>query len=111
MQINFEQIIKEILNKKFETKIHAGYDPDDVDMFFDKVINYVKEVNKLEQNVSTEISNLNKIIKENEKVLLDKDKVINALREENNLLKKEGYSNNVLAKKIAEIEEKIDKSK
>ena len=47
MSYNFDEKIQAILNKKFEPKIHAGYDPKDVDSYFDEVIEYLKEVKKL----------------------------------------------------------------
>jgi DivIVA domain-containing protein len=36
--------IKEILDKKFNKKIRSGYDPEDVDLFFDEVIKFLQEI-------------------------------------------------------------------
>jgi DivIVA domain-containing protein len=39
-----EKLNEIILNKKFETSKTVGYDPEEVDAFFDQVIEYVGEV-------------------------------------------------------------------
>ena len=46
MNFNFDQKLEEILNKKFKSKIHSGYDPEDVDLFFDDIISYISKVLK-----------------------------------------------------------------
>ena len=110
MGYNFDENINKILTKKFASKIHAGYDPNDVDSFFDDVITYLQEVKKLAD--------------ENLKVKDDYIQQINKLEEENNELKKqiatkdneismyrnEGYTNIALQKRISKLEE-LEKEK
>ena len=83
MSYNFDEKIQAILNKKFEPKIHAGYDPKDVDSYFDEVIEYLKEVKKLvdeellsRKKIDEEISFLRKKNDDLEKVILAKEKQI-----------------------------------
>ena len=41
------KIVKEILEKKFKKSIFSGYDPFDVDNFFDRIIIYINDPNKI----------------------------------------------------------------
>lgn len=104
MAYNFDEQIALILNKKFKTKVHAGYDPDDVDEFFDQTINYIKQVRELEKNYNTQLENLKKELTKANTSIENQQKMLNTIQSENDELKKEGYGNNVLSKKITDLE-------
>lgn len=93
MVYDFDEKVEIILNKRFKSKIHAGYDPEDVDMFFDEVINYIQEVKKLATNFTNELKQRDKLISslkdENIKLL----SINKSLQEQVNKLNAEGYSN------------------
>ena len=98
-----------ILDKKFETKIN-GYDPNEVDIFLDKILaDYLYYENEIKNN----LNNLN--FKTN--IINDKEEQILILTtEKNNLLAqiknapKDEYKNIDLIKRIADLEaKKIDK--
>lgn len=93
MNYDFDAKAEMILNKKFNSKIHAGYDPVDVDTFFDEVIEYIKQVQNfyLETKKSKSVyeQQINELNKTN-KLLTETN---NKLQSEIDELKKEGYSN------------------
>ena len=104
MSYNFDEKIQAILNKKFEPKIHAGYDPKDVDSYFDEVIEYLKEVKKLvdeellsRKKIDEEISFLRKKNDDLEKVILAKEKQIQEYEEE-------GKTNVAILKRLDKLE-------
>lgn len=93
MIYDFDEKVEYILNKKFKSKIHAGYDPDDVDSFFDEMITYIQDVKKLASNCNHEIKEREKIIahlKDENSKLKNANK---SLQEQVNKLNAEGYSN------------------
>lgn len=53
------EILKEILNKKFQWSKLTGYDPADVDMFFDKIMVYLQNANDTLKNKCLEIEQCN----------------------------------------------------
>jgi DivIVA domain-containing protein len=99
--------IHEILNKKFEKRIHSGYDPEDVDLFFDNIISFLNEVN----TVVNELDKTNKDYQEKIKMLneqLDqKIQYIKLLTEENKTLKSEGYGNQKQASELRSLREEL----
>ncbi|WP_033161154.1 DivIVA domain-containing protein [[Mycoplasma] collis] len=66
-EIKYEKYIKEILDKKFDVSIN-GYDPEQVDLFFDNSIVWIN--NLLEELKNT--NNLNETLKEENKKNLSK---------------------------------------
>lgn len=93
MNYDFDAKTDLILNKKFNSKIHAGYDPVDVDTFYDEVIEYIKQVQQFQIELNKSKSSYEQEIvalkRENELLKESKAKLQAELDE----LKKEGYSN------------------
>jgi DivIVA domain-containing protein len=114
MPNKLEVMMEEILAKKFSKRIHSGYDPEDVDKFFDYIISYLNEVN----------INSNRLFEELQKYQLDNRKLKGQLEQKNNTIntlnsqveyfRKEGYDNQRhssemthMREKIAELEKKV----
>ena len=84
---------EDILNKKFNKKIHSGYDPEDVDVFFDGVISYLNELNA---QANTLLGQYHKVCDENKRlnaIIMEKDNRIRLLEHNINQYNLEGYSN------------------
>ncbi len=102
MSINFDfdDKINIILNKKFNSKIHAGYDPVDVDSFFDEVIEYIENVKKFYKDLEANKNAYTKEIDSLKLTIEQLKKENNELKTEINDLKKDGYSNIKIIEKI-----------
>jgi DivIVA domain-containing protein len=90
---NIDKITKEILEKKFNKSIHAGYNAEEVDLFFDKVNSYLTQI---AQEYKTREEVIASLTIENNKHLSDLDIVLKAndiLKAEIATFKKEGYAN------------------
>jgi DivIVA domain-containing protein len=103
-----DDIKKEILEKKFKKNHQIGYDPDDVDEFFDKIIlllNKIDEIllHQMEKNESLE-SELNEAKTNNDSLSM----LITTLNKELDALHKDGYTHNRINKRVADIEDKLD---
>jgi DivIVA domain-containing protein len=107
MSNTLKQKIHEILNKKFEKRIHSGYDPEDVDLFFDDVITYLNEINGIVDNLDKANKEHQDQVKKLNEQLEQKKQTIQLLSEENNILKKEGYGNQKQASDIRSLHEQI----
>lgn len=108
MQDNSKMIDK-ILNKEFKRAILAGYDAQDVDAFFDFVIEYLKKINSNDKVFIDEINKLNQEKKELQEKLDNKNQ---ELFEKNKLIKQlqdEGYGNIHTNRRISNLEEKVNK--
>ncbi|MCQ3908012.1 MAG: DivIVA domain-containing protein [Mycoplasmoidaceae bacterium] len=91
-----KEMTDKILNKKFKKSVFSGYDCNDVDAYFDQVIEYLLNNDKTVQSYADDIANLKKQVKQ---LLADKA----ALQKENAKLNKEieeyqeeGYGNMLL---------------
>ena len=104
MTYNFDQKIEEILNKKFKSKIHSGYDPEDVDIFFDDVINYICKVNEYRKSMDNTIQNYENKISRLNSDIIEKDKMIITLQSKIDELNKEGYGNKYIMNRIDKLE-------
>lgn len=114
MTNRLDQMKLEILNKKFNKRIHSGYDPDDVDNFFDGVIRYLTELNEQANKLMIQAE---KNANENKKLNLtiaEKNKEIQMLQRTIDEYHREGYSNqriqhnqSVLNNRLDEISKKI----
>lgn len=93
MDYCFDEKIELILNKKFKSKIHSGYDPEDVDAFFDQVIVYIKQVQNLQQSFQSKIDikdqEINLLKQKNEQLQSN----IDELKKELEYYYENGYSN------------------
>lgn len=74
-----KEMTEKILNKKFKKSVFSGYDTADVDSYFDSVIEYLKnndkmvelykdEANKLKGQLKDLLAKNNALIKENDKL-------------------------------------------
>lgn len=103
--------IEKILNKKFNRCIHSGYDPEDVDSFFDEVITFLQEVNVIADELSLTNQNLVNEIKQLKEQLSQKDQTIQTLTQEIITLKEEGYNNQRINSQVRKLEEAVYKNK
>ena len=108
MTNKLDQMLDEILNKKFNKKIHAGYDPEDVDAFFDYVINYLKELNVEANKLFSKTNNSLDEIKKLNLVIYEKNKHIEMLQQQIDEYKQNGYDNQRLQQKLQSLEQKIE---
>ena len=102
------KIAKEILEKKFKKSIFSGYDPFDVDQFFDKIITYLNDLLEIKVSLENEIELWKKKYC---KLIEQKNNLIN----QNTILKneiieyqKEGYGQKHLNRRIDKLEEKYN---
>lgn len=107
MSNTLKQKIHEILNKKFEKRIHSGYDPEDVDLFFDSVINYLNDVNVIVNELDETNKKYQEQIKSLNEQLERKKQEIGLLVEKNKILESEGYGNQRQASDIRNLHEQI----
>lgn len=110
MNFNFDQKLEEILNKKFKSKIHSGYDPEDVDLFFDDIISYISKVNEYRKSMDGIVKNYEAKINKLKSDVIEKDKMINTLQSKVDGLVKEGYGNAYLMNRISKIESQVNKN-
>ncbi len=86
-----KEMNEKILNKKFKKTIFSGYETEDVDSFFDEVIEYLKkndsQIEDLEKNVATLRSENQKLLASNAKLTSDAETYKKLALE----LDKEGY--------------------
>ncbi|MDR0856894.1 MAG: DivIVA domain-containing protein [Mycoplasmataceae bacterium] len=109
--ISFDEAKDKILNKKFNKKIHSGYDPEDVDEFFDDVIKYI---NSVAEFYNTHLIKEKDSVEKNAniKTLLDiKDEKIRELQAELADLRKEGFHYQALNDKLKDLEKKMAQKK
>lgn len=109
MTNKLDQMMHEILNKKFNKKIHSGYDPEDVDAFFDYVNNYLREINTQANNLLASLQNAQKERDALNIAVNEKNKTIERLQNEIDELKAEGYNNQRLSSELSELKKKIGK--
>ncbi|MDR3163740.1 MAG: DivIVA domain-containing protein [Mycoplasmataceae bacterium] len=102
--------MEEILNKKFNRRIHSGYDPEDVDSFFDSIIAFLQDVNTVVGELDTHNQNLLIEIKQLKEQLNQKDQTIQTLSQEINTLKSEGYSNQRIGSQLRKMSEDLYKN-
>ncbi|MDR0825776.1 MAG: DivIVA domain-containing protein [Mycoplasmataceae bacterium] len=86
-----DEQLKLILDKKFNKSIHAGYDPEDVDAFFDEVSQFIIKIRDAAQDLKSNEKQLQERIKQlgNQIEILNKGNL--ALTQENETLRKDGY--------------------
>jgi DivIVA domain-containing protein len=107
MSNTLKQKIQEILNKKFEKKIHSGYDPEDVDLFFDSIISYLNDVNNVVNDLDKSNKDYQEKIKKLNEQIEQKSQTIQLLTEENRILKAEGYGNQKQASELRSLHEQL----
>lgn len=100
-------ITNKILNKKFNKSLYAGYDPVDVDSFFDEVINYINEVSDFDEKTKEQSSVIEKKYKE----LVEQNKQykeeIQDLKTQVDKFIKEGYGQKHIMDQMTELRKEI----
>lgn len=91
-----KEMTDKILNKKFKKSVFSGYDCADVDSYFDQVIQYLQNNDKMVQSYTDDIANLKKQVKQLqiEKETLQKENA--KLNKEIEEYQEEGYGNMLL---------------
>lgn len=100
------KIVKEILKKKFKKSIFSGYDPFDVDNFFDRMIIYINDLLEIKSSLENEIESWKKKyceLLEQKKNLVNQNTI---LKNEINEYQKEGYGQKHLNRRMDKLEEK-----
>lgn len=86
-----KEMNEKILNKKFKKAVFSGYDMTDVDSFYDSIIEYLKNNNKMVELYKADANKFKEQVKAlqstNAALLKDKAKLIKEIQE----LKSEGY--------------------
>ncbi|MCQ3915346.1 MAG: DivIVA domain-containing protein [Mycoplasmoidaceae bacterium] len=91
-----KEMTDKILNKKFKKSVFSGYDCNDVDAYFDQVIEYLQNNDKMLQSYTDNIADLKKQVKQlqSEKEALQKENA--KLNKEIEEYQEEGYGNMLL---------------
>ncbi len=100
------KIVKEILDKKFKKSIFSGYDPLDVDHFFDKTIAYINDLLKIKCSLESEIESWKikycKLLEQKNGLITQNTILKNEISE----YQKEGYGQKHLNKRMDKLEQK-----
>ncbi|MDR0740077.1 MAG: DivIVA domain-containing protein [Mycoplasmataceae bacterium] len=111
MPNKIEVMMNEILNKKFSKRIHSGYDPEDVDKFFDYVIAYLREVNGSFNNLQDEFRVMKNEIRSLDEQLKQKNNTIVTLNGQIEYYRVNGYDNQRVSNEMATLRSEIVKLK
>lgn len=108
--MKIDDFIKQAIMKKFPTRA-KGYDPEEVDKYFDTLIDKIKELSHQNDEVKLKndeyMNEINNLKMKNEKILLDNDKLNNQVEE----LLKSGYHNEAVNRRLKKLEEQIEVKK
>lgn len=103
----YKKKFEEILEKKFSKNMQAGYDPLEVDMFFDNIRNFIIKSNDLLSNLENQFilkeKEINELKNENS---LKKDLII-MLNSEIESYKKDGYQSQKIVKDLSSLKEQF----
>ena len=110
MNYNFSKKVDEILNKKFKSKIHSGYDPEDVDTFFDETIEYIKTVDEYRKSLDDIVNGYERKINLLISQIDDKEKMINTLQTKLDEMNKDGYSYKYIMNRLNKLEGQAQKN-
>lgn len=108
MSRDYQEIVQKILNKKFSKKIYSGYDAEDVDAFFDEVINYIEDIDNEMKLVDKNKNELVNKIDELYNLIDQKDQLIKTLQYEIDEYKRDGYSNQRFDSELQNLKKQID---
>jgi DivIVA domain-containing protein len=116
MPNKLEVMMNEILQKKFSKRIHSGYDPEDVDKFFDYIISYLNEVNINSNRLHEQLKSLEEDNRKLKEQIEQKNNSINTLNNQVDYYRREGYDHqrqssemSHMREKLAELEKNIKK--
>ncbi|MDR3330420.1 MAG: DivIVA domain-containing protein [Mycoplasmataceae bacterium] len=107
MPNKLEVMMDQILKKKFNKRIHSGYDPEDVDQFFDGVITYLEKSNLTTIELANEINSLKDEISKLKEQMQKKNDVIATQNEQLDYYKKNGYDNARVSSEVSHLREEL----
>jgi DivIVA domain-containing protein len=107
MPNKLEVMMNEILQKKFSKRIHSGYDPEDVDKFFDYIISYLDEVNINSNRLHEQLKSLEEDNRKLKEQIEQKNNSINTLNNQVDYYRREGYDHQRLSSEMSHMREKL----
>ena len=93
MNYDFDKAINKILDKVFKSTASAGYDADEVDAFFDEIIDYIRGVRELQKTLWVQLENKDKEIAKLKLKIQQIEAEAKKTEERLKDLEAEGYSN------------------
>ena len=91
-----KEMTEKILNKKFKKAVFSGYDSSDVDAFYDQVIEYLKNNDKVLESYKEDTlkykDQVEKLTSLNDALTKEREKLQNTIKE----YQEEGYGNMLL---------------
>lgn len=104
---DIKNMLDEILEKKFSKNPSVGYDPLEVDIFFDSIREFIGMQFFEYSKLLKEIERLNENIQELKKENQGKQQTIEMLTNENESYKKDGYQNQRIIKNYSELQKRV----
>ncbi len=106
--MNINDFIQKSIVKKFSTRA-KGYDPHEVDSFFDGLILKIKELGNKNELLEQQIDELNNAVTDLKKEKENLLSIIAGKEQQIEELNKSGFHNEAMARRIADLEKKVDK--
>jgi DivIVA domain-containing protein len=107
MPSKLEVMMDQILKKKFNKRIHSGYDPEDVDQFFDGVITYLNEINISNNTFGNDVKLLKDEMNKLKEQIQQKNDVINTQNEQLDYYKRNGYEGARVSNELSHLREEL----
>jgi uncharacterized phage infection (PIP) family protein YhgE len=107
MNLDIEKKISELLNKKFEKSNSIGYDPLDVDKYFDEQIACLSKINDELQFLNKQVNERDEKINELKEQVIQLKNANEVSNKQIELLNKEGYGNRKIQQEHTALHEKI----
>ncbi|MDR1235082.1 MAG: DivIVA domain-containing protein [Mycoplasmataceae bacterium] len=109
MPNKLEVMMEEILNKKFGKRIHSGYDPEDVDAFFDYVISYLQDVNRDVSSLQNELKAKDGDVQKLKESLEQKNNTIATLNGQVEYYRANGYDYQRISSEMSSLRDIVNK--
>ncbi|MEF9984996.1 MAG: hypothetical protein RSA40_01075 [Malacoplasma sp.] len=103
----YKKKFDEILEKKFSKNMQAGYDPLEVDMFFDNIRNFIIKSNDLLFDLQNQLALKDKEISELKNENLIRNNLVTLLNSEIDSYKKDGYQSQKIVKDLSSLKEQV----
>ncbi len=104
-----QDYINKYITKKFNTRA-KGYDPYEVDVFFDELIKKIKTLETLNDELTTKNNNLDNEILSLTQTINEKDAIIVGKEKQIEELHKSGFHNEAMMRRIKKLEEDAAKN-
>lgn len=104
----YTKVLDEILNKKFSKNLTSGYDPLEVDMFFDRICTFIIQIYQDNNDLNKKINEKTAEINELKKQISSNQERIKLLNHEIQSYVNDGYENQKMIKDISAIMQDID---